>query len=83
MGRKNFKSKLILLTLVTALFVSCGGGGGGSSNLPLNPGNPNRPTNPNNPGNITDPNNPINPNVPENLKPNLSDPTNFPTANNP
>ena len=87
MGRKNFKSKLILLTLVTALFVSCGGGGGsgggGSSNLPLNPGNPNRPTNPNNPGNITDPNNPVNPNVPENLKPNLSDPTNFPTANNP
>ncbi|WDF24757.1 autotransporter serine protease fusolisin [Fusobacterium nucleatum] len=84
MGRKNFKSKLILLTLISVLFVSCGGGGGsgGSSNLPLNPGNPNRP-NPNNPGNITDPNNPVNPNVPGNLKPNLSDPTNFPTVNNP
>ena len=39
MRKKILKSKKILVTLTSVLFVSCGGGGsgGGSSNLPLNP----------------------------------------------
>ena len=39
MTKKILKSKKILVTLTSVLFVSCGGGGsgGGSSNLPLNP----------------------------------------------
>jgi len=67
MKNKNLKSKLILITLISTLFVSCGGGGGGggggSSNLPLNPSNP---TNPNSPGNIDRPS-PNNPTVPNNF----------------
>ncbi|QQB73882.1 autotransporter serine protease fusolisin [Fusobacterium canifelinum] len=40
MKKEILKSKVILLTLASILFVSCGGGGGGgggSSNLPINP----------------------------------------------
>lgn len=39
MREKVLKNKLILISLLVVLFVSCGGSGGGNSNLPINPGN--------------------------------------------
>ena len=64
MKNKKLKMKLLLITLISTLFVNCGGGGkggGGSSNLPV-PNRPNvpRPIDPNRPD-------PINPSVPSNF----------------
>lgn len=44
MKKEILKSKMLLITLSSILFVSCGGGGGGASNLPVNPGMPSTPT---------------------------------------
>ena len=65
MRRRKMKMKLLLVSLISTLFVNCGGGGGGggSSNLPLNPSNP---VVPNRPGDISRPS-PKNPTVPANF----------------
>ena len=46
MKKEILKSKMLLITLSSILFVSCGGGGGGggATNLPVNPGMPSTPT---------------------------------------
>ena len=65
MRRRKMKMKVLLVSLISTLFVNCGGGGGGggSSNLPLNPSNP---VVPNRPGDISRPS-PKNPTVPANF----------------
>ena len=57
MKKAILKNKMVLITLASILFISCGGGGGGgggssgggASNLPVNPGTPSIPSIPSTP----------------------------------